>query len=91
MPSLTASRYLMSKVKVLHLLERLKGSSSETASLCVSPGASRVEAEALLENVLDLKEAPEDLSKTISGSPTGAVLFWGKEALRTQARSPGSG
>jgi hypothetical protein len=77
MGALTANRFNLSKTRLLHLLETLKGSSSETSSLCLTPGISKPEAEALLANVFDPGEAPEDLPKIIAGSPTGAVLFWG--------------
>lgn len=74
---LSAVRYQMSKPRLLHLLEELKNASSQTASLCLPPGSSKVTAEGLMETVLDIKQLPEDISRLITNSPTGAILFWG--------------
>jgi peptide subunit release factor 1 (eRF1) len=72
-----AVRYKLSKVGLLHLLEILAAGSQETASLCIPPHLTKVEAEGLMETILDLGKLPEDLSKYMIESPTGAVLFWG--------------
>jgi peptide subunit release factor 1 (eRF1) len=74
---LSVSNYRLSKVGLLHLLEKILEGSNGTASLCIPPHLSRVEAEGLIETVLDLGTLPEDLSKNMIESPTGAVLFWG--------------
>jgi hypothetical protein len=74
---LSATRYKLSKVRMLHLLEELKASSIEVGSLCLPPRSSKVNIEGLLETMADLTTFPEGLSEAIAGSPTGAILFWG--------------
>jgi peptide subunit release factor 1 (eRF1) len=74
---LTATRYKLSKVRMLHLLEDLKANSIEVASLCIPPKSSKVNVENLMATILDLKSLPEDVSTSMLESPTGAVLFWG--------------
>jgi peptide subunit release factor 1 (eRF1) len=75
---LSAVHYKLSKPGLLHLLERFPPGSHETASLCIPPHLSRIEAEGLIETILDLGKLPEDLSKFMVESSTGAVLFWGE-------------
>jgi peptide chain release factor subunit 1 len=79
MSEYSASRYNLDKTRLLGLLETVKGTSSETGSLCIRPGTSKTEVEALLENILDVREVPGDMAKIMAGSPTGAVVFWGKQ------------
>jgi peptide subunit release factor 1 (eRF1) len=74
---LTAVRYQMSKPRLLHLLEELRNASNQTASVCLPPGSPRINTEGLMETVLDIKQIPEDISRFITDSPTGAMLFWG--------------
>ncbi len=74
---LTANRYKLTKVRLLHFLEELKENSIEVGSLCLPARSSKVNVEGLLENILDTKTAPEDLSQLIADSPTGAIVFWG--------------
>jgi len=59
------------------LLEELKAHSAEVASLCIPPNSSRINIEGMLETIADLNTLPEDLSRTIADSSTGAILFWG--------------
>jgi hypothetical protein len=74
---LSATRYELTRARLTHFLEELKASSLETASLCIPPGSSRIDIEGMLETILGAGPVPEDISESISGSPTGAVLFWG--------------
>ncbi len=74
---LTATRYKLNKVRMLHLLEELKANSIEIASLCIPPKSSKLNIEGLMETILDLKSLPEDVSSSMVESPTGAILFWG--------------
>jgi peptide subunit release factor 1 (eRF1) len=74
---LSATRYKLTKVRLLHLLDELKASSIEVASLCIPPKSSKIDIEGMMETVVDMQTAPEGISKTIADSPTGAVLFWG--------------
>jgi peptide subunit release factor 1 (eRF1) len=74
---LTATRYKLSKVRMLHLLEDLKANSIEVASLCIPPRSSKVKVEGLMATILDLKSLPEDVSTSMLESPTGGILFWG--------------
>jgi peptide subunit release factor 1 (eRF1) len=74
---LSGSHFKLSKVRTLHLLEELKANSIETGSLCIPPGSSKINIEGLMETIVDLQAVPEDLSKSIVNSPTGAILFWG--------------
>jgi peptide subunit release factor 1 (eRF1) len=74
---LSANRYKLSKNRMLRLLEELKGSSIEVASLCLPPASSKINIEGLLETIADVRTFPEDLSKAMAESPTGSILFWG--------------
>jgi len=74
---LGATRYKLSKVRMLHLLEELKANSIEVGSLCIPSNSSRTNVEGLMETILDLKTMPEDISKSIAESSNGAILFWG--------------
>ena len=49
------------------------------ASLYIPPNYSKSNVEGLLETIADLASLPEDMSKSIVDSPTGAVLFWGND------------
>jgi len=71
------SRYSLTKVRLLHLLEELKASSIETGTLCVPAGSSKTNIEAMMEAALNIKMVPEDLSKSLTESTTGGILFWG--------------
>ncbi len=74
---LSAINYKLSRVGLLHLLEKILAGSKGTASLCIPPDYSKLEAEGLLETLLDLGTLPDGLTRHIIESPTGAVLFWG--------------
>lgn len=74
---LSVSRYNLTKVRLLHLLEELKANSIEVGSLCVTPGSSKTSIEGMMEKILDIKTLPEDLSRQIAESQTGGILFWG--------------
>ena len=74
---LTVNRYKLSKVRLLHLLEELKASSIEMASLCVPPRSPDVNTRGLVETIADSDDIPEDLIRSMAESPTGAMLFWG--------------
>jgi hypothetical protein len=74
---LSASRYKLTKARMLRLLEGLKASSIEVASLCIPPAYSHINIEGLLETIVDIKTIPADLSKSMAESPTGSMLFWG--------------
>jgi peptide subunit release factor 1 (eRF1) len=76
---LSATRYKLTKVRLLHLLDELKANSIEVASLCIPPTSSKNEIENLMESIVNIESVPEDISKSISESPTGAVLFWGPQ------------
>jgi hypothetical protein len=74
---LSAIRYQLSKPRLLLLLDELKANSIEVASLCVPPKSSKTNIENLMETIIEMSGLPEDISKTIANSPTGAILFWG--------------
>lgn len=67
----------MSKEGLLRFLEKMPAGSPDVASLYIPPSLPEVEAGALLENILEAGEQPQDLRKYLVESPTGAVLFWG--------------
>ncbi len=74
---MSVSRYKLSRGRLLHLLEELSARPAEMASLYLPPGSPRINIEGLLETILDIKTAPEDLAGIMAESPAGAVLFWG--------------
>jgi peptide subunit release factor 1 (eRF1) len=74
---LNAVRYKLSKVRTIHLLDDLKGNSLEIGSLCVPPHYSLHDVEALIANIADVENVPDDVAKSISESPTGGMIFWG--------------
>ena len=76
---LSATRYKMSRARMLHFLEELKADSSEVSSLCVPPGSSKANVEGLLETLVGLSNLPEDLVKYFVESATGGILFWGDQ------------
>jgi hypothetical protein len=74
---LSVSRYTLTKVKLLLLLEKLKADPIGIGTLCVPPRSSKTNIEGLLETVMDVKTVPEDLYSSITESQTGGILFWG--------------
>jgi hypothetical protein len=74
---LSATRYKLTKPRMLHWLEELKANSIEVGSLCVPPKSSKANIEGMMGNILDIGTVPEDLSKSLAESPTGGILFWG--------------
>ena len=72
-----ASRYSLTKPRLLHLLGELNANSVEIASVCVPSGTSKTDAESMMASILDLKTTPEDLIELAAESRTGAFLFWG--------------
>lgn len=74
---LSVSRYTLTKVKLLLLLEKLKANPIEVGTLCVPPRSSKTNIEELMETVLDMETVPQDLSSSMAESPTGGTLFWG--------------
>lgn len=74
---LAPTRYKLSKIRLLHLLEELKANSIEVGSLCLPPKSSPANVEKLLEPLVDAKTMHRDIAKSIAGSATGAILFWG--------------
>jgi hypothetical protein len=76
---LSVRRYNLTRVKLLFLLEELKAESVQAASVCVPPGFSKDKIENNLATVLDVKNIPEDLSKSMAESPTGGIVFWGPD------------
>jgi peptide subunit release factor 1 (eRF1) len=74
---LSVSRYTLTKVKLLLLLEKLKADPIGIGTLCVPPRSSKTNIEGLLETVMDMKTVPEDLYSSITESQTGGILFWG--------------
>ena len=71
------TRYNLTKVRLLHLLEELKAESVTTGSMCVMPGTTKNKVESGLETVLDLKTVPDELTTSLTESPTGGMAFWG--------------
>lgn len=74
---LSATRYKLTKIRLLHLLDELKANSIEIGSLCVPPKSSKIAIEGLMQTIADMETMPEDISKHIADSQTGAILFWG--------------
>jgi peptide subunit release factor 1 (eRF1) len=74
---LSVSRYNLAKTRLLHLLGELKANSVEVGTLCIPPGSSKTSIEGMMQEALDMKTVPEDLSVTIAKSNTGGVIFWG--------------
>jgi peptide subunit release factor 1 (eRF1) len=74
---LSASRYHLTKVRMLHLLQELKTDSINVASLCLPPKSDKNAIQGMIETILDAKSIPEDVVQSASESPTGAMLFWG--------------
>jgi peptide subunit release factor 1 (eRF1) len=74
---LASTQYKLPRVKMLRLLEELKGAAIEMGSACIAANRSQLEVEDRLKDLVDLKNAPQDLVKAIQESPTGAILFWG--------------
>jgi peptide subunit release factor 1 (eRF1) len=75
--TLSAVRNKFTKARMLRLLDELKANSIEVASLCVPPKSSIKEIGGLMESLADIETLPEEISKSIIESPTGAILFWG--------------
>jgi peptide subunit release factor 1 (eRF1) len=75
--TLSAVRYKLTKVRLLHLLDELKANSIEVASLCIPPKSPKINIEGLMETIVDIRAIPEDVTKSMADSPTGAMLFWG--------------
>lgn len=74
---LTATRYKLSRVRMLQLLEELKGLSIGCSSLYIPPESSKTNIEGSVNKIVDTRELSESLPELIAESPTGAVLFWG--------------
>ncbi len=74
---LAVSRYNLTKVRLLHLLEELKANLVEVGTLCVPPRSSKTNIEGMMKTVMDMITVPEDLSDSIAESQTGGILFWG--------------
>ena len=74
---LTATRYQMTKPRLFRLLEELTTVSTQTASLCLPPHSSQANIEGLIGKLLDIKILPENITRPIVESSTGAILFWG--------------
>jgi len=76
---LSAIHYRISRTRLLSLLEEIKANSAEIASLYIPPDSSQTTMERMLLNLADVSPVLLDLKKSIAGSPTGAVVFWGPE------------
>jgi hypothetical protein len=76
---LVLSRRRLDRLKVLHLLDALGTASGLATSLYMPPGVPTPE----IEKTLDIASVGEgvltDVSKLVSRSTTGAVLFWGEQ------------
>jgi hypothetical protein len=70
-------RYVLTRARLLHLLEELKASSIEVASLCVPAGSPKAETEDMAATIVDEGTVPEELLGLIEESQTGAIVFWG--------------
>jgi peptide subunit release factor 1 (eRF1) len=73
---LSVRRYNLTRVRLLRLLEELKANPIEFGTICVPPGSSITKIEGIMET-LDMKNGPEDLSRSIAQSPTGGIIFFG--------------
>jgi peptide subunit release factor 1 (eRF1) len=73
----SAVRYKLTKPRLIRLLDELKANSIEVASLCVPPKSSKINVESLMKTIIEMSGLPEDISKSIADSRTGAMLFWG--------------
>ncbi len=64
---------------MLSLLEELAGMRGEAVSVYLPAGTTAERAEQCLREAAGSDVLPEDTSALITGSPTGAALFWGTE------------
>lgn len=74
---LSARRYTLTRVRLLHFLEDLKADSVNAGSICVPLGSSEINIGSNFKKVFDIKTIPEDLPRSIAQSPTGGMVFWG--------------
>ena len=74
---LAATRYKMSKPRMLRWLEDLKANSIAVGSLCMPAKSSRSEIEGMMHNILDPDIASDEIARYLVESPTGGILFWG--------------
>jgi hypothetical protein len=73
----SATRYTMSKERLLHLLDEMKASSAEEGSMCIAPGSSKTDIEGMMSMLMEKENVPEDLPAALAESQTGGIVFWG--------------
>ena len=74
-----SSRCKINRPKLLRLLEELEAASGSATSLYIPPGMPVPEIERMLNIASVGEEVLTDVSKLVSRSATGAVLFWDEQ------------
>lgn len=76
---LGSRRCKINRPKLLRLLDQLEAAPGSALSLYMLPGAPVPEIERMLDIASVGEEVLTDISKVVSRSITGAVLFWGEQ------------
>lgn len=74
---LVSRRLLLSRARMLGLLDELEMAGSEAWSVYLPSKLLTSEVEDLLKKVSDIQDIPEDLAGLAASSATGAVILWG--------------
>ncbi len=74
---LVSRHFTLSRLKTLRLLDELETADGKAMSLFAPPSLPASEVEGLLEKAAVPQVVATDISELITGSQTGAVLFWG--------------
>ena len=74
---LVSRQFRLNRSKTLRFLDELATPASEGITVYIPPTPSQEQAQALLEKVPGAGGLPPDVPGLVSGSKTGAVLFWG--------------
>ncbi|MFU8795866.1 MAG: Vms1/Ankzf1 family peptidyl-tRNA hydrolase [Dehalococcoidia bacterium] len=70
-------RFRLGRVRMLGFLEELAVLRGQAASVYLPPGTPTPRAEECLRETIGSEVMPVDTNTLITGSPTGAALFWG--------------
>jgi len=76
---LASSRRKLSRPKLLRLLDEWEATSGSALSLYLPPGLTIFEIEKMLDTASVGEGVLTDVSKVVSRSKTGAVVFWGEQ------------
>ena len=74
---LASRRFRLNRLKMLRFLDELEANDDQAVSLFVPHGLTLTKVENLLEKVPATRAVAPDIAELATGSPTGAILFWG--------------